>query len=116
VFVDGEKVDAATDITMRDCAVILSFALQYGVPADDILPALTRSHDERPLGPMGKLLELIQQQQFEFCLRGQTYYVSNSVADRDGAHGRQPLGVARQAAHPERPPTSERPRTWRTIF
>ena len=60
VFVDGEKVDSASDIVMRDCAIILSFALQHGCTVDTILPALTRGHDERPLGPMGKMLEAIQ--------------------------------------------------------
>lgn len=61
VFVDGEKVDSAADIAMRDCAIILSFALQHGCPVSDILPALTRGSDERPLGPMGKLLEILSQ-------------------------------------------------------
>ncbi|MBB4042050.1 hypothetical protein GGR34_003735 [Microvirga flocculans] len=61
IFVNGEKVDSATDIAMRDCAIILSFALQHGATIDQILPALTRGHDERPLGPMGKLLEQIQE-------------------------------------------------------
>lgn len=60
IFVDGEKVDSSTDIAMRDSAIVLSIAFQHGLTIADILPALTRGHDERPLGPMGKLLEMIQ--------------------------------------------------------
>lgn len=60
VFVNGAKVNTSSDIAMRDCAIILSFALQHGCPIDAVLPALTRGHDERPLGPMGKLLELLR--------------------------------------------------------
>jgi len=60
IFVDGEKVDSSTDIAMRDSAIVLSIAFQHGLTIADILPALTRGHDERPLGPMGKLLETIQ--------------------------------------------------------
>jgi len=59
IFVDGEKVDSASDIVMRDCAIVVSIALQHGCDISSILSSLTRGHDERPLGPMGKLLELI---------------------------------------------------------
>lgn len=43
VFVDGEKVDSATAIAMRDAAIMLSIALQKGCTVEEILPAGTSS-------------------------------------------------------------------------
>lgn len=43
----------------RDAAVVLSIALQYGVPLEPIRAALTRHEDGRPCGLMGAVVDAL---------------------------------------------------------
>ena len=59
VFVNGGKLDSGVDMTIRDAAICLSLALQWGCPAGVIAGALTRVSDDKPGGPMGVLLQML---------------------------------------------------------
>ncbi len=53
------KVGTDTDVAIKDAAILLSFALQHGVTAEDARVAMTRSADGAPEGVMGTLLDLL---------------------------------------------------------
>lgn len=59
VFINTGKVGTQSETLARDSAVILSVALQFGVPIDAMLHAITRDADGKPSGPIGALLERI---------------------------------------------------------
>jgi hypothetical protein len=54
IFVDTHKGGTAIDTILRDSAILLSFALQFGASASDIRKALSR------VGPIGALLDKIE--------------------------------------------------------
>ena len=57
VFISTRKIGTSSDVIVRDAAVIISLALQYGAPADVLARAITRDADGKPSGPIGELLE-----------------------------------------------------------
>lgn len=59
VFLYAGKVGTELDVSIKDAAIILSFALQHGARAEDIRAAMTRDAVGRPEGVMGTLLDLI---------------------------------------------------------
>lgn len=59
IFVNGGKLDSATDVMIRDSAIAASLALQYGCPAQALAGALTRFTDDTPAGPLGVLLQML---------------------------------------------------------
>lgn len=59
VFINCDKIGTAADVLGRESAVIVSLALQYGVPLTDMLHAIPRDPDGKPSGPIGALLERI---------------------------------------------------------
>jgi hypothetical protein len=59
VFINCAKSGTQAETLARDSAVILSLALQHGVPVDEIRHALTRDSDGAPSGPMGALVDLM---------------------------------------------------------
>jgi hypothetical protein len=59
VFINSGKSGEQAETLARDSAVILSLALQYGVPLSAMLHAITRDADGKPSGPIGALLEMI---------------------------------------------------------
>jgi hypothetical protein len=59
VFVSGGKVGSTTYIAMRDCGIITSIALQYGVPIESIRSAMTKNPDGSADGAIGHLFDLI---------------------------------------------------------
>jgi hypothetical protein len=61
IFIDAEKIGTAVAITVRDLAVAASLALQFGCPAETLRNALTRSPDGRAAGPLGALLDLVDE-------------------------------------------------------
>ena len=63
LFLNNNKAGNAADITARDAAIILSFALQHGADPDAIRWALYRDSQGRALGPIGRALDLIIQQE-----------------------------------------------------
>jgi hypothetical protein len=59
VFINCDKIGTAADVLGRESAVIVSLALQYGVPLTAMLHAIPRDPDGKPSGPTGALLEKI---------------------------------------------------------
>jgi len=57
VFVSGAKAGSAADAIARDGAVILSIALQYGVPLEAFRTALTRNLDGSPSSIIGAVVD-----------------------------------------------------------
>lgn len=61
VFLDGAKPGTPVAIVGHDLAIAASLALQFGCPLDTLRKALARnSHGERA-GPLGDLLDLVDE-------------------------------------------------------
>jgi hypothetical protein len=58
VFVNNHKSNSAADVSARDAAIILSFALQHGADLSAIGKALSRDSHGRPSGVMGAVIDL----------------------------------------------------------
>ncbi len=59
VFLNSAKIDSDHDLVARDAAVVISVALQYGVPLADLAHALGRDPDGLASSPIGKLLDIL---------------------------------------------------------
>jgi ribonucleoside-diphosphate reductase alpha chain len=59
VFLDNHKAGSGVGTLVRDSAIILSFALQHGADIRAIRRALCRDSQERPMGPMAVVLDLL---------------------------------------------------------
>lgn len=59
IFLDAKKM--ATDVAnlARDCALILSIALQYGVPIEEMRASVGRTEDGLPHTVIGSALDLL---------------------------------------------------------
>jgi hypothetical protein len=61
VFLNAGKSGEQSQTLARDSAILLSLALQHGVPLEEIGHALTRNADGSPSGPIGALVDLMVQ-------------------------------------------------------
>lgn len=59
VFLNCAKSGTQAETLARDSAVLLSLALQHGVPLATIGHAITRDADGKPSGPIGALVDLM---------------------------------------------------------
>lgn len=59
VFLDTGKPGTDVQHMARDGAVVLSLALQHGVPVGVLRQAITRLDDGAPAGAFGKLLDIM---------------------------------------------------------
>jgi hypothetical protein len=59
VFLNADKIGTAIETAAHDSAVVVSLALQHGVPPDTIRHALTRNGNGEASGPLGALLDLL---------------------------------------------------------
>ncbi|SRR6266478_9144565 len=59
VFINCGRSGEQSETLASDSAVILSIALQYGVPIVALQRAITREQNGEPAGPMGKIIDLI---------------------------------------------------------
>lgn len=57
VWINTSKSGTQAETLARDSAVILSIALQYGVPIDDLRHAIMRDANGAASGPIGALLD-----------------------------------------------------------
>jgi hypothetical protein len=57
VFINGGKSGEVVEAIARDGAVLLSMALQYGVPLDTIRHALTRDGQNQPTSIVGAVVD-----------------------------------------------------------
>jgi len=61
VFINGGKSGEIVEAIARDSAVILSMALQHGVPLDTIARALTRDGQGQPQTVVGVIVDMISE-------------------------------------------------------
>lgn len=59
VWINTGKSGTQAETLARDSAVLISLGLQYGVPLAAMQKAIMRDADGQPSGPIGKLLDLI---------------------------------------------------------
>jgi ribonucleoside-diphosphate reductase alpha chain len=59
IFISNAKAGSHSDAAAKDCAVIASIALQFGVPLDTIRKALLGGSHGRASSPLGCALDLI---------------------------------------------------------
>lgn len=59
VFLAAGKIGSDAEVLMRDSAIALSFALQYGCPLEEIRAALTRDEGGRAEGPLGTIVDML---------------------------------------------------------
>ena len=59
VFLNSAKIDSDHDMAARDAAIMVSVALQYGVPLAELAHALGRDPDGAASSPIGKLLDIL---------------------------------------------------------
>ena len=57
VFISGAKAGSEVDAVARDGAVLLSLALQFGIPLETIRHAITREADGRPSTIVGAVVD-----------------------------------------------------------
>lgn len=57
IFVDAGKVTTGVQSIMRDGAIIISLALQFGAPAETLRHAMTRNDTGEAASPLGRLLD-----------------------------------------------------------
>lgn len=63
VFISGSKVGSLAEGIARDFAVVLSIALQHGVPLDIIQHSITRLQDGAPQSIAGRVLDRLAELQ-----------------------------------------------------
>lgn len=60
IFLGMEKAAGSQmDVTSRDAAVVISMAMQHGVPLDRMLSAVTKDESGRPEGLIGHVLQML---------------------------------------------------------
>jgi hypothetical protein len=64
VFIDGSKTGNDIQSIARDAGVLLSLALQHGVPPETIRHAVTRSASEGPASILGAVVDSITTNSF----------------------------------------------------
>jgi hypothetical protein len=64
VFIDGCKTGNDIESIARDAAVLLSLALQHGVPSQIIRHAVTRGASEEPVSILGAVIDSITTNHF----------------------------------------------------
>src|SRR5262252_147654 len=57
IFISGAKAGSDVEAVARDGAVLISLAIQYGVPLETIRHALTREQDGLPSTIIGAVVE-----------------------------------------------------------
>jgi hypothetical protein len=57
VFVNSNKAGTETDVVARDAAILLSIALQHGLPVEAFCSAMTRNADGSPSSIIGLIVD-----------------------------------------------------------
>lgn len=62
VFITGTKAGSDVEAVSRDGAILISLALQHGIPLETMKHAITRGGDEKPMSIVGAIIERIEQE------------------------------------------------------
>ena len=57
VFVSAHKTASMMEALARDAAILVSFAIQYGVPLDELQLAITRGDHDEPATVVGAVID-----------------------------------------------------------
>jgi hypothetical protein len=57
VFISAAKVGSGVEAVARDSAILLSLAMQHGIPIETMRQAITREHDGSPSTIIGCVLD-----------------------------------------------------------
>ena len=72
IFLNSAKIDSDHDMAARDAAIMVSVALQYGVPLIALAHALGRDPDGAASSPIGQLLDILLGKEKVDAAQGQT--------------------------------------------
>ena len=61
VFVTAPHVGSSQEAVARDGAILLSLAMQFGIPLDVVAGAITREQDGRPSTIIGAVIDQLNQ-------------------------------------------------------
>jgi hypothetical protein len=59
VFINAGKANTGIQNLMRDGAILISLALQFGCPVETLQHAMTRGESDEAASPLGKLLDIL---------------------------------------------------------
>lgn len=59
VFINCGRSGEQAETLARDSAILLSLALQYGVPIAAMKKSITRNVDGSPTGPIGAIIDIL---------------------------------------------------------
>jgi hypothetical protein len=59
VFINCGRSGEQAETLARDSAILLSLALQYGVPKEAMKKSITRNLDNTPTGPIGAIIDIL---------------------------------------------------------
>jgi hypothetical protein len=59
VFINSSKIDSDVDLTMRDAAILISVALQYGIPVEELAKSMGQNPDGQASSPIGAILAIL---------------------------------------------------------
>jgi hypothetical protein len=62
IFIHGAKIGSDIESLARDAAVIISIALQYGVPLEVLAGAITRNPNGSPMTVVGAVLDQLNRE------------------------------------------------------
>ncbi len=68
VFISGAKAGSDVDASTRDNAVLISLALQHGVPLATMQAAVTREQDGTPSTIAGKVIDMLAANELKVAL------------------------------------------------
>jgi hypothetical protein len=63
VFIRGSKSGSDMDLLLDDASVVLSLALQHGVPPDQLLHSLVNGREEGARSTLAKAIALMQEKE-----------------------------------------------------
>jgi ribonucleoside-diphosphate reductase alpha chain len=63
IFINAPKTGTAAAVNARDAAIAASLLFQHGCPVDTLRKALTRNSDGSAAGPLGRLLDFLNEMQ-----------------------------------------------------
>jgi hypothetical protein len=94
VFIAGRKASSDLEWTARDGAILLSLAIQHGVPLDTIKAALTRNPDGSPSTLIGAVADRLSGTHQDSLVK----VVETSKCRAKGGHARAAKLTAEQRA------------------
>jgi len=59
VFINCGRTGEQAETLARDSAILLSLALQYGIPIEAMKKSITRNVDGSPTGPIGAIIDML---------------------------------------------------------